>query len=77
MRLLIVEDEEDLANALAQGLRQEGYAVDLALDGQEGWELANVNIYDVPRHLAFSSLPSAVASVHTGLRALHCAPQRK
>lgn len=47
MRLLIVEDEEDLANALARGLQQEGYAVDVALDGQYGWELADVNPYDV------------------------------
>ena len=38
MRLLVVEDEEDLANALVRGLRQEGYAVDVALNGQEGWD---------------------------------------
>ena len=43
MRLLIIEDEEDLADALMRGLRQEGYAVDVALNGQEGWELADVN----------------------------------
>jgi DNA-binding response OmpR family regulator len=30
MRLLVVEDEQDLATALAKGLRKEGYAVDLA-----------------------------------------------
>ncbi len=47
MRLLVVEDEEDLANALVRGLRQEGYAVDVALNGQEGWELADVNDYDI------------------------------
>ena len=47
MRLLIVEDEEDLADALVRGLRQEGYAVDVALNGQEGWELADVNDYDL------------------------------
>ena len=47
LRLLIVEDEEDLVHALAQGLRQEGYAVDIALDGQQGWELADVNEYDI------------------------------
>jgi len=34
MRLLVVEDEPDLAAALARGLRQEGYAVDVALDGE-------------------------------------------
>ena len=33
MRILVVEDEHDLAEALAVGLRREGYAVDLAGDG--------------------------------------------
>ncbi len=47
MRLLIVEDELDLANALARGLRRQGYAVDIALDGEQGWELAEVNDYDL------------------------------
>ena len=31
MRLLVVEDEPDLANALARGLRRDGHAVDIAL----------------------------------------------
>ena len=31
MRLLVVEDEPDLANAIARGLRRDGHAVDLAL----------------------------------------------
>jgi len=44
---LIVEDELDLANALARGLRQQGYAVDIAADGEQGWELAEVNDYDL------------------------------
>src|SRR4028118_1744155 len=34
MRLLVVEDEHDLADAIAEGLRQEGYAVDVAYDGE-------------------------------------------
>ena len=33
MRILVVEDEEDLAGAVAAGLRREGYAVDVARDG--------------------------------------------
>ncbi|TRW44400.1 response regulator transcription factor [Georgenia yuyongxinii] len=33
MRLLLVEDERDLADTLASGLRREGYAVDVAYDG--------------------------------------------
>ncbi|MGO4546255.1 response regulator transcription factor [Paenibacillus sp. 2TAB23] len=47
MRILIVEDEEDLSHALAKGLRREGYAVDIADDGITGWELADTNEYDV------------------------------
>ncbi len=47
MRLLVIEDEEDLVYALAKGLRKEGYAVDTATDGQEGWSLAQINSYDL------------------------------
>ncbi|MCX7609798.1 MAG: response regulator transcription factor [Anaerolineales bacterium] len=47
MRILIVEDELDLANALARGLRQQGYAVDIAVNGEEGWELGEINEYDL------------------------------
>lgn len=36
MRLLIIEDEEDLLSSLAKALREEGYAVDTAPDGEEG-----------------------------------------
>ncbi len=44
-RLLVVEDEPDLVQALARGLRQQGYAVDVATYGEQGWELAEVNDY--------------------------------
>ncbi|HLL78048.1 MAG TPA: response regulator transcription factor [Ktedonobacteraceae bacterium] len=47
MRLLIVEDELDIAHALLRGLQREGYAVDLASDGVQGWQLAGVNEYDL------------------------------
>lgn len=47
MRLLIVEDELDIAHALLRGLQREGYAVDLAADGEQGWQLAEVNEYDL------------------------------
>src|SRR5438874_2604916 len=36
MRVLVVEDEPDLREVLAQLLREEGYAVDTAADGREG-----------------------------------------
>jgi DNA-binding response OmpR family regulator len=45
MRLLMVEDEERLAESLSQGLRAEGYAVDVAGDGPSGLELARSGDY--------------------------------
>jgi DNA-binding response OmpR family regulator len=47
MRVLVVEDETDLADAIARGLRREGYAVDVAYDGDEAVDKAGVNDYDV------------------------------
>ncbi len=47
MKLLVVEDEPKLNKALVQGLQQRGYAVDFALDGEEGERLARLNGYDV------------------------------
>jgi DNA-binding response OmpR family regulator len=46
MRVLIVEDQQQLAEAIARGLRQEGMAVDIALDGSDGLEKALVTSYD-------------------------------
>ena len=36
MRVLVVEDEPDLLSTISQVLREDGYAVDEAADGQEG-----------------------------------------
>jgi two-component system OmpR family response regulator len=36
MRLLIIEDEADLLSSLAKALREEGYAIDTATDGEDG-----------------------------------------
>src|SRR5689334_15220970 len=47
MRILVVEDERDLADALAEGLRDEGYAVDVAYDGDEARVKATVFPYDL------------------------------
>jgi DNA-binding response OmpR family regulator len=47
MRVLVVEDERDLADAIALGLRREGYAVDVAYDGADGFVKARVYPYDV------------------------------
>lgn len=46
MRLLIVEDEPDLLHGLAKVLREEGYAVDLAEDGEEGLYKVRETDYD-------------------------------
>ena len=46
MRVLIVEDEERLAETIARGLRREGMAVDVAFDGGEGLKKLAVNQYD-------------------------------
>src|SRR5580704_17725585 len=47
MRVLVTEDDEVLATAVAAGLRREGMAVDVALDGGAALERTGVNRYDV------------------------------
>jgi DNA-binding response OmpR family regulator len=47
MRVLVAEDHERLARALGDGLRQEGMAVDVALDGDDALAHLQVNRYDV------------------------------
>ncbi len=47
MRVLVIEDDAELAEAIAAGLRMEGMAVDTALDGAAGLDHALVNDYDV------------------------------
>jgi len=47
VRILVVEDEEALADAIARGLRREGMAVDVAYDGDSGHEKASITRYDV------------------------------
>ncbi len=47
MRLLLVEDEKRLSDALAHILRKKGYQVDTALDGETGFDLASEGTYDL------------------------------
>lgn len=47
MRILFVEDEHKIANAVKKGLQREAYAVDIVHDGIEGYDLASVEQYDV------------------------------
>jgi DNA-binding response OmpR family regulator len=47
MRLLVVDDEIDLANAVAKGLRREGYAVDVVGSGAEALDQLSFTEYDL------------------------------
>lgn len=47
MRILIVEDEHKIANAIKRGLEQQSYAVDVAYDGDKGLAMATTEPYDL------------------------------
>jgi len=47
MRILLVEDDKRTASFIMKGLRQEGFAVDCAADGEEGLHLGSTEAYDV------------------------------
>ncbi|HEY6629074.1 MAG TPA: response regulator transcription factor [Acidimicrobiia bacterium] len=47
MRILVVEDEADLAMAIAAGLRQDGYAIDIAESASSAKRFVAVNSYDL------------------------------
>ncbi len=47
MKLLVIEDEQDLLYALKKGLEKKGFAVDTAENGTEGLELWEINEYDL------------------------------
>jgi heavy metal response regulator len=47
MRLLVVEDEQKLASFVEQGLTEEGYAVDVASDGELGLNMALDQVHDL------------------------------
>jgi DNA-binding response OmpR family regulator len=47
MRVLLVEDEPGISQFISQGLRETGYIVDVALDGEQGKNLIFSNEYDV------------------------------
>ena len=47
MKVLVVEDDRKVAGFIEQGLREEGYAVDTAPDGDQATVLAHVHDYDV------------------------------
>ncbi len=47
MRILVVDDEVELAEAIVRGLRREGYAVDIAHDGETALDKASITPYDL------------------------------
>ena len=47
MRVLLVEDDNRIANFVAKGLRENSYAVDIASDGDEATYMASINSYDI------------------------------
>jgi len=47
MRVLVVEDEHKIANSIKKGLEQESFAVDVAYEGEKGYDLASTEDYDL------------------------------
>ncbi|HEY9729306.1 MAG TPA: response regulator transcription factor [Chroococcales cyanobacterium] len=47
MRILLVEDDERLTDAIAEDLTEHHYAIEVAGDGEMGWELVNTFTYDL------------------------------
>lgn len=47
MKLLVIEDEHKIANSIKKGLEQEAMTVDVAYDGEEGFDLASEGKYDL------------------------------
>lgn len=47
MRILIIEDEKELRESMAEGLKIDGYEIDMASDGETGLDLLFDNTYDI------------------------------
>jgi DNA-binding response OmpR family regulator len=47
MTILVIEDEAKVASFLKKGLQQSGYEIDIAADGEEGYEKVRSNNYDL------------------------------
>jgi heavy metal response regulator len=47
MRILVVEDEKKVASFIKRGLEEEGYAVDVAADGEEGLAMGREHVHDL------------------------------
>jgi len=47
IRILVIEDEDGIADFLLRGLREEGFTVERAADGEEGWHHLKIGTWDV------------------------------
>ena len=47
MKVLVIEDEHKIANSIKKGLEQESWAVDVAYDGERGYDLASSEAYEI------------------------------
>jgi two-component system copper resistance phosphate regulon response regulator CusR len=47
MKLLIVEDDSDISDFIAEGFKSEDFTVDIAMNGHQGSYMARLNSYDV------------------------------
>lgn len=47
MRILIIEDDHNIADVIRRGLQEQHYSVDRAMSGEEGGEMALINTYDL------------------------------
>lgn len=47
MKILVVEDEKKISDFLKRGLKEEGYSVDIAHDGEQGYFLSSTSDYDL------------------------------
>ena len=45
-RILVIEDEDEIADFLVRGLREEGFTVERAADGGEGWHYLTAGPWD-------------------------------
>ena len=76
MRVLVVEDEPYMAEAIRDGLRLEAIAADIAGDGDTALELLSINAYDIAVLDRDIPGPSGdeIAETHRRLRQRHADP---
>jgi DNA-binding response OmpR family regulator len=72
MRILVVEDEHRIAEAIKKGLKQERYAVDLAYTGVDGYDLATSEEYDaIVMDLMLPSMDGLAVTAKLRKEAIH------